>query len=770
MAVLLMACLAGCYSPDLLLKGQSRPTNSASAPTVSDLVDHMACELGKTYMANTIPKTNDGSKEAKDTIADLTSEHVARWKRLVDENFVVSVDLTLMVTRAEALNPSLSYIWPLTGAGNKISPLIYSGTGQTQATYNTTLAMGFQLNSTADRNVEQDFMIDMASLIRQYNFGVDGEISGPDVKKHLDADHPGDPSAGTRFPYCLPRDKVTRKSEISSSPLTGNMALFEMIDDGLAALDRSSVYNVYGTSGPTRLLDVGNARGGGHLSALSSMMGTGGGGTGATPSGQGGGVASAATGKTSFGSKVDFYIVWGINGGPTITTLDYKATAGSGGGGGGGAGGGAAAGAGGGGQLASYTRTTQDSLTATLGATCSMPESESIGITTISSPPPVAVMTHKALKEVKLDDDLQSLGWKPGTPLSGANVPPGTTIDSIVKSPIDHKTTLTISAYPTADGPDLWHVPATIITGQNIPVKATIHQGSDEMTVDTNVIDRGWWKGMPVSGAGLAALPPLSAILTKNSEEIELNDNPSSKGWAIGMPVTANDSSVVLPGTIIEKLAQKIQAGRTIFVVTLSEPVRRGGNANFIANPNSIESISADSHLVTLSQPAERDGHDVPVQVNIEYAFTVSAPHGLSRQSTRFDPEVFSTMGSPTYDTLTVTSSGKPMAVGSIQWAGYVLGTGDFSLRGMVNSGVTGQTIGQIWLSGNSAAYNGLSLIQQDLIVHFPHKLVSNLNDDFVTASYWDSVPACDVLTAAQRQNAVDAVGLQNQFQTFFRH
>jgi hypothetical protein len=75
--------------------------------------------------------------------------------------------------------------------------------------------------------------------------------------------------------------------------------------------------------------------------------------------------------------------------------------------------------------------------------------------------------------------------------------------------------------------------------------------------------------------------------------------------------------------------------------------------------------------------------------------------------------------------------------------------------------------VGQIWLSGNSSSYGGLDSVVT--VNHFPIKLVASLNDDVPTLSYWDSIPLCDTLTAAQKQSAIDAVGLQNQFQTFFR-
>jgi hypothetical protein len=54
-------------------------------------------------------------------------------------------------------------------------------------------------------------------------------------------------------------------------------------------------------------------------------------------------------------------------------------------------------------------------------------------------------------------------------------------------------------------------------------------------------------------------------------------------------------------------------------------------------------------------------------------------------------------------------------------------------------------------------------------VFHFPSDIISKLNDDAATASYWDSIPSCDTLTAAQKQNAIDAVTQQTQFQTFFR-
>jgi hypothetical protein len=109
------------------------------------------------------------------------------------------------------------------------------------------------------------------------------------------------------------------------------------------------------------------------------------------------------------------------------------------------------------------------------------------------------------------------------------------------------------------------------------------------------------------------------------------------------------------------------------------------------------------------------------------------------------------------------------VAVGTIQGMGYVLTSGGYSLRLNVSSGVTGQVVGQVWLKGDGNGYRPHVRGLTTAITHLPRRLAAGLNDDTVTASYWQSVPSCDVMTAPQKQSAIDAIATQNQFQTFLR-
>jgi len=301
--VALVSILGGCFSPTLTIFPHQK-----SNVTVGDLVDHIACELGQEY-----------ERHSTDDI----------WRHLVDDNFVAQIDLTLTVTQSEGFNPSYSWIKPTLGNGAPIDPTTYAqGMTGTQATYNKTLSVGLQLNGTQDRNVEQDYSIDMRGLWESYK-SAQAEIDAQGKSGPHEQDH--------RFPYCRPKtDNGASNFSGVHSPLQGRMALSETIADGLSSLQRSSTYNIYGSSGPTRYTDVFTPSGAPPPQRFFGL---------APPSPAGGnqqpsGAASAGTSKTSFGSKVDFFITEGLNGGYAISLLKHKLAAGSGGGGGGGGSGG----------------------------------------------------------------------------------------------------------------------------------------------------------------------------------------------------------------------------------------------------------------------------------------------------------------------------------------------------------------------------------------------------------------------------------------------
>jgi hypothetical protein len=704
-AVVPALMLAGCHSPAIRLNQKHSQTVSATGPTVLDLVDHLSCEIARTYHQNTTVAADDPA------MAESAAQHNERWRQLFVNNFVASIDLTLTVTRTDGFNPSISYILPLTGAGNHIATLVYSGTGQTSGMYNDTLALGFQLNSTADRNVEQDYQIDIRSLIMEFDSkGATGALA---FQKYQ-SEHPQNDIPPSRFPYCLAKLKSGAYSRsvndpsslaISGSPLQGNMALFEMIEDGLVALDRSSTYNIYGTAGPTRLGDVIQHPPGGGV----QIYGFGGGG-----GGTGGGSAPVAAGKTSFGSKVDFFITTGANGGPSITTLNWKAGAGSGGGGGGGGGSGGGGGAGsggggggGGGQLLNFSRMTQDSLTVTLGATCNEPVDEIGGPADIKIPAtPFKGKTAKDNSSILFDHDVRPGGWHVGM---------GVTAPTLADNSI---------------------IAAISSDGKNVTVSEKAKRDADAVLVEPQ-------------GAG----GPIS---------VEFKTDSAFKGW-------------VKPGDAHVRFAQDVrEQDWYVGALILSDT---------FPQDTAIASISSDGRLVTFSHPANADviAGEYELHETVIYSMQVTLPHSLALSAANFRPGVFTTSDPKiSSDTLNISVWAPPapgdstpqvrqVAVGTLQGMGYVLDSGTYSLRLNVSSGVSGQVVGQVWLKGDGRNYAPIKTDMKSSVIHLPRRLAAGLNDDTVTASYWQSVPSCDVMTALQKQTAIDAIATQNLYQNFFR-
>ena len=337
------------------------PFSQGSAPTVHDLVDHTSCELAKSYR-DVIPIENEASG------AELTARQ-QMWRHLVEDNFVAAVDLTLQVTHNDGFNPSLNFIQPLNGVGSSLpKPFTYSGQGATSSTYNESLAIGLQLSGAQDRNIEQDYQIDMRDLVAlydQYHPTKGGYAAISDV---IDKEIKKNGMSRSQFPYCGGPGEDAR-FETYGSPLQGNLRVAEVLEDGLGALEHAKSYNIYGSSGPStysqlRPLVVPAPPG------KVGVLAAGGANSQSAPQ------SSTSGGKTSFGSKIDFSIVWGVNGGPSISLLRFKAGAGSGGGGTGassGGGGGSGGSGGGGGGPLTFTRSTVDSATFTFGATCSAP-------------------------------------------------------------------------------------------------------------------------------------------------------------------------------------------------------------------------------------------------------------------------------------------------------------------------------------------------------------------------------------------------------------
>jgi hypothetical protein len=802
-AVAIIGCicalsLPGCYSPGLLLNGKTTKIDSPTQPTINTLVDHLACEIGKAYNDNTnqdflpsntpakyVQNPNDSAEVALvakenqniDARNRANAAHIRRWQQLVKSNFVASIDLNLMVTRTEGLNPSASYIWPLTGSGNSPPSITYSsptGTGVTTATNNFTLALGGQLNSTADRNVEQDFMIDLRTLIDQYNFGKE-HAEDSDAESHYQADYPRENGDRSAFPYCMRGAKLASREaeahqshEISSNPLDGNMALLEMIDDGLTAIDRSAVYNVYGTSGPTRLADVvttpsrGQSRSLGLLSPMSGSPA----GSSAAASGAG----SATAGKTTFGSKVDFYIVAGYNFGPSYSILNWKVSGGAGGGGAGAAAGGGGAGGagGGGGQLLTFNRQTQDSLTVTFGATCDAPlvARPLAGFLHTIASPRVSLAANG--NSFVVPGSAEVLGWKTGMPVvafdlgTGAQataIPANTTILSIAQDTSSFRVTMSQSATGTAD---VIAVPPVfrVTLGQIPNATGVIPASRDSISFTDSVTDKGWYAGMRIDGDGIDPGTGIKAI--------------SEDGRVIYLTVPANRAGNTNVLAYFSPLSGQAssdpsQPSDLIFASNvLSQGWRKGMPVAGLGIPlgTTIASIEDGGYRVTLSVPVTAGTHLLTVYVT--YSFTVTTPHNILLGSPGFSSGVISTIGAQAADLISVGWGDRTFAYGTVQWTGEVLSNGDFALRGVISSGASGQAIGQVWLSARADQYSDTRRPISGLVTQFPEKLVAKLNDDAPTGTYWDSVPSCDTITATQKQGAIDAIDLQNQFQSFF--
>jgi hypothetical protein len=331
-----------------------------TGPNVAALVTHLNCEIA-TAIYEATPRPGGMLTAAQITRHEL-------WQKLRDQNFVATVDFTLTATNTEGFDPSVSWITPLTSAGNFISAIPSTPqtggqtTGTTLATYNRTLAVGIQANGTQDRNFDLTYVIDLNRLYE----AVQQEVQARQAAA----------SAHMSYPHALLSGICTDPGTGSETSLDGNLALAETIDFGLEGLDKGKNFE-YGAAGPVpqpagiateeiKLAADRAAAANGAGSAKTSM--------------------GPQSTNTTFSSKMDFTIIQGANGGPSWQLLKWNIGAGSSGAGSGGAGaggagssagGGSGAGAGGGGsQLLNWSRTVMDTLTITFGPTCSSVQSQ----------------------------------------------------------------------------------------------------------------------------------------------------------------------------------------------------------------------------------------------------------------------------------------------------------------------------------------------------------------------------------------------------------
>jgi hypothetical protein len=365
---------------------------------------------------------------------------------------------------------------------------------------------------------------------------------------------------------------------------------------------------------------------------------------------------------------------------------------------------------------------TQDSLSITLGATCSEPID--LLLNRDARKGPVIDLTTK----IELQGDLKLTGtvdktgeslafdtfdsedWKPGTSVATSTFHDGTVIDWIssdgkemgfsrngvpLKLPKDERVTITRK-----------DAGINVFLSRDVMLHGTFLEGNTRIKFDEDVRDYDWQ--------------------TKSRVEV-----------------------------IYEGL-QTTETGNTVI-------------AQKNTGPLSISWISPDGRIIELDETKSSfvpTGSDVFVRHTTEYRMKITPSHNLMEKK----PGTFTTLGE-----MTAIDQGATSAIGTIQGSGYELENGKYWMRLNVTSGATGLVVGQVWLEGDASGYgSGQTYSAADdpnsiKISHFPTGLVGQLNNLTATASYWHSIQSCDITTAQQKQNAVDAIANQNQFQTFFR-
>jgi hypothetical protein len=166
-------------------------------PKVTDVVGHIQCELAK--IANTKkddPPGNSKSTEFLRRIANNPQLSNDLIQKLTEFNFVATVQLSLEVTDAEGLSPSLTFQNAAMG--------LHTGT------------LGGQWNGTQDRTITLNYAVDFSRF------------------------QSWDPS--------LCQDMST---EMGQSGIQGDLGLADIVADGLLSLDKAAKANIYSSAGPT---------------------------------------------------------------------------------------------------------------------------------------------------------------------------------------------------------------------------------------------------------------------------------------------------------------------------------------------------------------------------------------------------------------------------------------------------------------------------------------------------------------------------------------
>ena len=318
--------MSGCTAPSLNLLPSSVPIT----PTVAQLEDHVTCTLVDAI-------DNHLGQPALDQIARLNAlasqqtpepEHVHRlqdlrlklaerqlWQKIVDYNVQDAVNMTLSVTQTQGLNPSFSFITPLTALGHPIEKIVDSSNGITTPTnvtsgnFSRALSIGFGLNGSQTHNIVITYTIDLHKI---YNAMYD--TSGDGNPK---------PFAYGAKTWC-DRIRAEKSPAGVSYGLKGDLGLVETLEAGLQAMDRGSYSPAVAGSGSPSTTS---------LSGSTALV-------------------SQSAGATGFSSKVDFTLGWGVNGGANWTLLKFKGPTG------------------GSSQPLSYSRSKEDTLISSYSATC----------------------------------------------------------------------------------------------------------------------------------------------------------------------------------------------------------------------------------------------------------------------------------------------------------------------------------------------------------------------------------------------------------------
>ena len=307
----MVLALAGCSTitatPDVY------PSDAKDAPTVTSLLDHVACELA---VAMEKHADKDSTKPNADNL----------WNHLAGDNFVATVNLTLTVTDSEGFNPAFGVSQPLAFFGGSQLPYV-SGVSNN---YHRSASLGFQYTRLQDKNFIANYFIDMARLT------------------DYDKDN-----------HCLAAVEQAKK-EVGY--LSGTLKLEDTVANGLTSIDRTSQYSIFNAAGPKSDSDTKSddtskpatttpppsdteKR---HPNFLSSDTQP----PTATFTQSPAAVATGGGAVASFTSKIDFSVVKTVNGGVEWTLLRET---------------GPAAGSN---PLLSYSTTALDSMTITMAPSC----------------------------------------------------------------------------------------------------------------------------------------------------------------------------------------------------------------------------------------------------------------------------------------------------------------------------------------------------------------------------------------------------------------